>query len=87
MYCAEWVDNDFKIQSVLIPEKPEIRVVDKPDLLHGIKQLVTEAQSVHTNDNGTQENKDVTLTLIPYYAWLHRGSGEMAVWLKQNVVV
>ena len=87
VYCAEWVDNDFKIPNVLIPEKPEISVVDQPDLLHGIKQLVTEAQAVHINDDGTQENKDVTLTLIPYYAWQHRGSGEMAVWLRQNVNV
>ena len=24
---------------------------------------------------------DTTLTLIPYYAWAHRGKGNMAVWL------
>jgi DUF1680 family protein len=24
------------------------------------------------------------LTLIPYYAWSHRGPGEMAVWLKRS---
>ena len=25
------------------------------------------------------------LTLIPYYAWAHRGAGEMAVWLPQEM--
>ena len=25
-----------------------------------------------------------TLTLIPYYAWSHRGEGEMAVWLERS---
>ena len=24
-----------------------------------------------------------TLTLIPYYAWSHRGEGEMKVWLER----
>ena len=24
-----------------------------------------------------------TLTAIPYYAWAHRGNGEMAVWLNK----
>ncbi|WP_418416859.1 hypothetical protein, partial [Alistipes ihumii] len=24
--------------------------------------------------------RDVTLTLIPYYAWAHRGEGKMDVW-------
>ena len=24
------------------------------------------------------------LTLIPYYAWAHRGSGEMSVWLLKS---
>ncbi len=28
--------------------------------------------------------KNSSLTLIPYYAWSHRGSGEMAVWLNRT---
>jgi len=28
--------------------------------------------------------RDVTLTLIPYYAWAHRGEGKMDVWLPVN---
>jgi len=27
----------------------------------------------------------VELTLIPYYAWCHRGSGKMRVWLPQDM--
>lgn len=85
VYCAEWPDNDFKIPSVLLPANPEIQVVDQPDLLYGIKQLKTQAQSLSINGKGALELRNVTLTLIPYYAWLHRGSGEMAVWLPQDV--
>ena len=29
--------------------------------------------------------KDVKLTLIPYYAWNHRGAGNMTVWLPEEV--
>lgn len=29
--------------------------------------------------------KDRILTLIPYYAWAHRGTGNMAVWLPDEV--
>ena len=29
--------------------------------------------------------KDRMLTLIPYYAWAHRGTGNMAVWLPDEV--
>jgi len=25
-----------------------------------------------------------TLTAIPYYAWAHRGNGEMAVWINET---
>ncbi|MFN0256925.1 glycoside hydrolase family 127 protein [Pedobacter ureilyticus] len=85
VYCAEWPDNSFAIHSVLLPSQPEIEVVNSPNMLHGIKQLKTQAQSLSVNDKGFLETKNVSLTLIPYYTWLHRGSGEMSVWLPQNV--
>jgi six-hairpin glycosidase len=28
---------------------------------------------------------DVKLTLIPYYAWVHRSKGDIAVWLPVDV--
>lgn len=85
VYCAEWVDNTFDIPSILLPAKPEIQVVDKPNTLNSIKELKTQAQSLFINKNGLLETQYVTLTLIPYYAWSHRGDGNMAVWLPQEV--
>ena len=43
----------------------------RPELLNGV--TVIEVQQA-TGD----------LTLIPYYAWAHRGIGEMAVWLQRD---
>ena len=37
------------------------------------------------DNNGRLVAKDHSLTLIPYYAWAHRGSGNMAVWLPYEV--
>ena len=85
VYCAEWPDNYTEIPSILLPEKPEVEVVDKPDMLNGIKELKTQAQSLSINEKGWLETRNVTLTLIPYYAWSHRGDGQMAVWLPQEV--
>ena len=33
---------------------------------------------------GVNVIKDGDLTLIPYYAWDHRGPGKMEVWLKER---
>lgn len=85
VYCAEWPDNNFDISSVLLPAKPEIEVTDKTDMLNGIKELKMQAQSLVINEKGLLETPNVTLTLIPYYAWSHRGDGKMAVWLPQDV--
>ncbi|MGB5460686.1 MAG: hypothetical protein WBM85_12065, partial [Eudoraea sp.] len=33
---------------------------------------------------GLGKIKSPTLTAIPYYAWAHRGNGEMAVWINET---
>jgi len=81
VYCAEWPDNDFSIQSVIMNNKPVFKVEKKSDLLYGIDMIQTDAQVLNYDDKGKLIAKDVKLNLIPYYAWAHRGSGDMAVWL------
>ena len=50
-----------------------------------IDKIVTKAQSLSFGKDGRLAANDVTLTLIPYYAWCHRGSGEMTVWLPREL--
>ena len=85
VYCAEWPDNDFDVLSILMNREPKFEVVERPDLLYGLNQLTTDAQVLNYDDNGRLVAEDVKLTLIPYYAWCHRGSGSMAVWLPQEL--
>lgn len=85
VYCAEWPDNDFDVLSVLLNRQPSFTVTEKPDLLYGLNQIQTPAQTLKYDAEGRLSVQDVTLTLIPYYAWAHRGSGRMAVWLPSDV--
>ena len=47
----------------------------RPDLLHGVTVV---------KGRGLRGSEAVEFTGIPYYAWAHRGKGEMAVWLKKR---
>ncbi|MDR0429807.1 MAG: glycoside hydrolase family 127 protein [Tannerellaceae bacterium] len=85
VYCAEWPDNDFSVRSVLLNLKPEFAVNNQPDLLNGINRIQTKAQALSYDDTGRIQAKDIILSLIPYYAWAHRGKGEMLVWLPQDI--
>ena len=85
VYCAEWPDNAFDIKSILLNQHPSFEIVECPNLLYGIYQLQTQAQLLAFNKAGKLATEDVSLTLIPYYAWCHRGSGDMKVWLPQDL--
>ncbi len=74
VYCAEWVDNDGHARDLLVPQNTDFTINAQPDLLHGIYTI--------TGPVKLQNGRKQTLTAIPYYAWAHRGSGDMAVWMK-----
>ena len=85
VYCAEWPDNPgFSVRSVLLNQNPSFSVRHS-DILKGIDCIETPAQTLSYGGDGRLVAADVTLTLIPYYAWCHRGGGEMAVWLPQEL--
>ena len=85
VYCAEWPDNDFNIFSIILNKKPVFKVESKKDLLYGINTIQTDAQSLSYDALGKLVTKEVKLNMIPYYAWAHRGSGDMAVWLPVDL--
>lgn len=86
VYCAEWPDNkDIDIPSLLIPKNPKMEVIKEQELLNGVTTLKTDAQSLYINEKGMLETKEVSIKLIPYYSWAHRGVGQMSVWLPTDV--
>lgn len=85
VYCAETADNNFDIFHFTMPAKPVFKLENRPSLVNGINVLTTEGQVLDTDASGNITADKATLTLIPYYAWNHRGKGKMAVWLYDGL--
>lgn len=76
VYCAEWADNGGTALDLVIPDGVEFQTEYRAELLNGLTTI--------TGDVSDQSGKRRKLTAIPYYAWSHRGPGEMAVWLPRK---
>ena len=85
VYCAEHPDNSFDIMGALINQNPQFRLGKSEIAGTPVQTLITDAQTLKFNKQGKLEAQDQTLTLIPYYAWCHRGSGKMRVWVPQDL--
>jgi DUF1680 family protein len=73
VYCLEAVDNRGHVLDRSIPDNMEFSPEFCPDLLGGITVL-------KSKDREESEG----IIAVPYYAWSHRGIGEMAVWLPRK---
>ena len=78
VYAAEWIDNDGSVLNLVVPDDAAFEEEHRSDLLGG----VTVVRAAATDQAGRPRR----LTAIPYYAWSHRGPGEMAVWLQRRAV-
>ena len=85
VYCAEHPDNSFDIMSALLNQKPQFRLGKTEIAGTTVTTLTTDAQTLDFDSRGRLNARDEQLTLIPYYAWCHRGSGKMRVWLPQDL--
>jgi len=85
VYCAEFKDNNFDIFKFILRNKPTFTVADRTDLVNGVKTLSATGQVLSQDSNGRVSVDDATLTLVPYYAWNHRGVGKMEVWLPAKL--
>ena len=95
VYCAEQADNSgFNSHHVLLSRNPifevnpdySIRNTEGDGKPFGVTSIiVTNAQEACISADGKLTSRDVRLTLIPYYAWNHRGTGYMDVWMARNL--
>ncbi len=86
MYCAEWPDNNGKVSNFIMPSSTVFTSEFKPELLNGILILKADVPAVTIDAGG--ENINTTkkpFVAIPYYAWAHRGKGEMMLWFPTRV--
>ena len=73
VYCFEGVDNGGRVLNRLLPDELDFEVAFRPQLLGGIDVLTAKDAA-----------EDTQMVAVPYYAWSHRGIGEMAVWLTRK---
>lgn len=86
VYCAEWCDNtDFCLHNTFVPETAEFSVEEACNDLGGIRRISAPVQVLSLEGGGRLAVRDCSLSLIPYYAWAHRGEGHMAVWLPASL--
>lgn len=91
VYCAEGADNKgFSIFDFLMPQQPQFAVSDqqingKRDVNFSVKAISVKGKAVEQDAQGNPTVKDATLTMIPYYAWNHRGPGLMEVWMPRSI--
>ena len=69
VYCIEHPDNTINIKEAQIGAKTQFKTSNTEIAGTPITTLITE------NSN---------LTFIPYYAWCHRGKGNMRVWIPEK---
>ena len=95
VYCAEAVDNQNEpVLRAVMAKKPAFSLVDNYSIENtetkgapafSVKAIQTSSQVLDQTADGTVSVKNQNLTLIPYYAWNHRGANQMNVWFYQNL--
>jgi DUF1680 family protein len=86
VFCAEWPDNkDGRVRNLLVPDDAALKNDYREDMLEGVQVIHGPAYGVAYGDDGESLVKsEQDFLAIPYYAWAHRGTGEMAVWLARD---
>jgi hypothetical protein len=92
VFCLEWPDNPrFRgdrlapaqagVLNLVIPDDAELKTEYRPNLLNGVTVITGKARVAKRALNGEVVlSRDKQFTAIPYYAWAHRGRGQMTVW-------
>jgi DUF1680 family protein len=85
VYCLESIDNDGHVRNVWMAADATLTSEQRTDLLGGITVVKGEAFAMHRDAaDGPPRATPIDLTAVPYYAWDHRGPGEMTVWIPTS---
>jgi len=85
IYCAEWKDNNGKVSDMLIPDDINFTTEFRSDLLNGVQIIKGNVPAVEVQTPTQVSTISKSFTAIPYYAWAHRGAGEMMIWFPRKV--
>ncbi|MCE5187466.1 MAG: glycoside hydrolase family 127 protein [Planctomycetaceae bacterium] len=88
VYCAEWPDfASHNITHLYVPQTASFSVqyrsnmLGNPELVNKGNVVTGTVKGVYEAPGGGTTEQDEPFIAIPYYAWAHRGAGQMSVWL------
>ena len=85
VFCVEGLDTkDGSVRSLQIDDDAPLSTTMDEDLLQGVVTIHGKAVRHAMTDAGRMEKEEQAFRAIPYYAWAHRGPGEMSVWLARE---
>jgi DUF1680 family protein len=85
VFCAEWPDQEGgHVRNLLLADDANLMTEFFSDRLNGIQVIRGRAAGYYVDKNETLEKREEELLAIPYYAWAHRGKGEMTVWFARD---
>ncbi|MFC1563439.1 beta-L-arabinofuranosidase domain-containing protein [candidate division KSB1 bacterium] len=86
VFCAEWPDNEGgHVRNLLLTNDTDLQTDFRSGLLNGVQVVTGKVYGYKVgSDHRTLEREEQDITMIPYFAWAHRGNGEMSVWLARN---
>jgi DUF1680 family protein len=85
VYCIEGIDHDGQALNIALPDDAKLTAEHRSSLLGGVTVLMGKGLAAHREGDGSISTNPIDLTMIPYYAWCHRGANEMQVWLPRTV--
>jgi DUF1680 family protein len=82
VYCAEAADNKFPVRQAYIETLPENGTIEtaRNGWMKGIDFVSIPVKAISAG----AATEDVTMTLLPYYAWNNRADSTMIVWIPQT---
>jgi hypothetical protein len=83
VYCAEWADNGGRVSNLVLDDNSDLATEESPGPPQPMTRIIGQAVA-YSEMGGRLFGEKRRLVLIPYYAWAHRGRGEMEVWMASE---
>ena len=85
VFTAEGLDNGGNVSHLVLPDESQLTAEFRESLFGGVTVITGSATALFGQGEGALFiEKQQDFVAIPYYAWAHRGKGEMAVWLPRE---
>ncbi|MFC2097664.1 glycoside hydrolase family 127 protein [Bacteroidota bacterium] len=84
VYCIEGIDNMTYTDNIVLEDNIKLESAYNKNLLNGINVISGKSRRFSISNEGDTISTLQDFTAIPYYAWAHRDSGKMSVWIARS---